>query len=117
MIAEYDKLFDELTQLEKATGIILANSPTQTVGYTPVSVLEKKQHGISLLSQEKTKAISKLLSFARNHATLLMHKLDGLSQFSDNPSSLCIKSIVRPSANLTKSFTDFVLSSDSNGIG
>ena len=30
---EYDKLYDELVALEKETGIILANSPTQNVGY------------------------------------------------------------------------------------
>ena len=35
---EYDALYDELAALEKKTGTILANSPTQKVGYTvPVS--------------------------------------------------------------------------------
>lgn len=31
--SEYDTLFDELKRLEDETGIILSNSPTQTVGY------------------------------------------------------------------------------------
>ena len=30
---EYDKLYDELVSLEKETGIVFANSPTQNVGY------------------------------------------------------------------------------------
>ena len=30
---EYDNLFDELKQLEDETGVIMSNSPTQTVGY------------------------------------------------------------------------------------
>ena len=30
---EYDALYDELVELEKKTGFILSNSPTQTVGY------------------------------------------------------------------------------------
>ena len=30
---EYDDYFDELAALEHDTGIILSNSPTQTVGY------------------------------------------------------------------------------------
>ena len=30
---EYDRLYDELEELEKKTGIILAGSPTQRVGY------------------------------------------------------------------------------------
>lgn len=42
--AVYDHLFDELQKLEKKTGIILSNSPTQTVGYAPVSALEKVRH-------------------------------------------------------------------------
>ena len=29
---EYDKLYEQLEQLEKTTGIIMANSPTQNVG-------------------------------------------------------------------------------------
>lgn len=47
---EYDQLFDELQQLETETGFILSNSPTQTVGYYPVSSLSKVQHPIPLLS-------------------------------------------------------------------
>lgn len=31
--AVYDRLFDELAALEQKTGIVLSNSPTQTVGY------------------------------------------------------------------------------------
>ena len=38
---EYDKLYDELVELEKSTGIVLANSPTQNVGYTVLSNLTK----------------------------------------------------------------------------
>lgn len=30
--AVYDRLFDELTELEKETGVVMSNSPTQTVG-------------------------------------------------------------------------------------
>lgn len=38
---EYDRLFDELAALEKQTGIVMSNSPTQTVGYPSVSELPK----------------------------------------------------------------------------
>ncbi len=34
---EYDAYYDELVQLEKETGIILAGSPTAKVGYEVVS--------------------------------------------------------------------------------
>ena len=55
---EYDKLFEELAELEKSTGIIMSNSPTQTVGYTPVSSLEKVRHAMPLLSLDKKKTVS-----------------------------------------------------------
>ena len=29
--AEYDRIFDELVELEKQTGFVLSNSPTQTI--------------------------------------------------------------------------------------
>ena len=38
---EYDRLFDALAALEKETGIVMSNSPTQTVGYPSVSELPK----------------------------------------------------------------------------
>ena len=40
--AEYDRLFDELVEMEKKTGIVYANSPTQTVGYEVKSELTAK---------------------------------------------------------------------------
>lgn len=39
---EYDRLYDELVELEKETGIVLANSPTVNVGYEVISELQKK---------------------------------------------------------------------------
>lgn len=77
--AAYDRLYDELAQLEKETGIILSNSPTQTVGYRSVSSLDKVRHSIPLLSLDKTKQIDDLVRFLKRQAALLMLKLDGLT--------------------------------------
>jgi DNA ligase (NAD+) len=77
--AVYDRNFDELEQLEKSSGIIMSNSPTQTVGYKVVDGLEKTVHAIPLLSLEKTKQLSDLMRFIGSHQVLLMHKLDGLT--------------------------------------
>ena len=41
---EYDKIYDELVELEKQSGIILAGSPTQKVGYEILSELPKEVH-------------------------------------------------------------------------
>lgn len=77
--AVYDHLFDELQRLEKQTGIILSNSPTQTVGAVPVSSLKKVKHPIPLLSLDKTKQMGELLEMAGRSDSLLMLKLDGLT--------------------------------------
>lgn len=75
----YDRLFDELKELEQETGIQMANSPTQTVGYPAVSRLEKTRHEIPLLSLDKTKSSMDLLNFMGEQQIMLMLKLDGLT--------------------------------------
>ena len=55
---QYDALYDELVQLEAETGMVLANSPTQNVGYTVLSNLQKIRHESPILSLDKTKAVS-----------------------------------------------------------
>lgn len=76
---EYDKLFDELKELEVKTNFIMSNSPTQTVGYEVKSKLEKVEHNHLMLSLDKTKSVDKLIEFADDKDCLLMHKLDGLT--------------------------------------
>ncbi len=77
--AAYDRLFDELVMLEEETGVFMANSPTQTVGYPVISALPKVRHEIPLLSLEKTHSISELLDFQKGRRVNLSLKLDGLT--------------------------------------
>lgn len=77
--AVYDRLFDELKQMELQTGVCMANSPTQTVGYPVVSKLENTPHVLPLLSLDKTKSSEDLVRFQANHQVMLMLKLDGLT--------------------------------------
>ena len=76
---EYDKLYDQLEELEKETGIILANSPTQKVGYEVLQSLPKEAHKSKMLSLDKTKEVSQLESWLGNEKGLLSWKLDGLT--------------------------------------
>jgi len=76
---EYDKLYDELTALEKETGIVMANSPTVNVGYQVLSELPKETHEKPMLSLDKTKEIDGLKSFLGDKEGLLSWKLDGLT--------------------------------------
>ena len=75
----YDRLFEELQAVEKQTGVQMANSPTNTVGYPAVSKLEKTNHSIPLLSLDKVKNTEDLCRFMGEHQVMFMLKLDGLT--------------------------------------
>lgn len=77
--AEYDALFDKLTELENETGLKYSNSPTQSVGYAPVEGLKKVEHSHLMLSLDKTKSVDELREFIGQKAVCLMWKLDGLT--------------------------------------
>lgn len=76
---EYDKLYDELTTLEKETGVILSNSPTQHVGYEAIDELPKERHEKPMLSLGKTKSREELRDWLNGKEALLSWKLDGLT--------------------------------------
>lgn len=76
---QYDDLFDRLKELEEESGIILSNSPTQSVGYNAVSSLQKVKHEERLLSLDKTKSVSDVLKFCDTKNVIFMHKMDGLT--------------------------------------
>lgn len=75
----YDRLFDELKALEEATGIVMADSPTQTVGFPVVSSLPKTKHVPPLLSLDKQKNPEEIRHFINGQPTVFMLKLDGLT--------------------------------------
>ncbi len=77
--AVYDRLFDELGQLEKALDVRMGNSPTITVGWFTADELKKTTHPIPLLSLDKTKQVDELCSFMGDQPVMLMLKLDGLT--------------------------------------
>ncbi len=76
---EYDKLYDELVALEAETGMILAGSPTQHVGYEVLSDLPKERHPERMLSLDKTKDRQALAEWLGTQKGLLSWKLDGLT--------------------------------------
>ncbi|MCI8861508.1 MAG: NAD-dependent DNA ligase LigA [Lachnospiraceae bacterium] len=76
---EYDKLYDELLNLEKETGTTLSGSPTVHVGYEVLSDLPKERHETPMLSLDKTKEVEDLKEWVGDHKTLLSWKLDGLT--------------------------------------
>lgn len=76
---EWDKMYDELINLEKETGIILSNSPAHNVGYSVADELKEIEHNHPMLSLDKTKSIDELIEFIGNKDCFLSVKADGLT--------------------------------------
>jgi DNA ligase (NAD+) len=110
----YDKLFDELSLLEKETNFILSNSPTQSVGYSVVSKLQKVTHKIPLLSLDKTKSIDELNKWRNNKDILLMFKGDGLTIEVDYENGQLIEASTRGNGEIGEDVTHNVISSFKN---
>lgn len=75
---EYDKLYDSLMELEKETGIVYSDSPTQNVGTAAVDEITKVVHDHPMLSLDKVHSDSEIKEFA-HHDVVAMYKADGLT--------------------------------------
>jgi DNA ligase (NAD+) len=76
---EWDDLYFQLEQLEKEAGLILSNSPTQSISFEVVNELQKVEHDHKMLSLEKTKSADEVLAFCKGKQILAMCKMDGLT--------------------------------------
>lgn len=79
---EWDEKFDQLAALEKETGVILPDSPTQKIGADEIggNGLRKVKHEFPALSLDKTKDINefpKVFSKSEDGICDVMWKLDG----------------------------------------
>ena len=92
---EYDKLYEELEALEQETGMVLANSPTQEVGYEAVDELPKERHESPMLSLDKTKDVEALRTFIGDQKTLLSWKMDGLTVVLTYQGGHLVKAVTR----------------------
>ena len=77
--SKYDKLFDELKNLEKEWNTIYPDSPTQTVGYQVQSKLKKVTHSHPMLSLAKSTDLNEIEKFINNKKVVFMLKCDGLT--------------------------------------
>ena len=92
---EYDRLYDELVELENETGIHMSGSPTSKVGYETLSELPKENHEKPMLSLDKTKSVDTLAEFAGVHECLLSWKLDGLTVVLTYNNGELVKAVTR----------------------
>lgn len=102
---EYDKLYDELEALEKETGIVLGNSPTQRVGYEVLSELPKEAHPSRMLSLDKTKEREALAAWLGGQKGLLSWKLDGLTIVLTYENGSLIKALTRGNGEIGEVIT------------
>ena len=86
--ADYDRLYDELTVLEKASGHVLADSPTRRVGGEPQKAFVQHRHLGPLWSLDKARTESELSDWAERMRRIsgksdlpfaLEYKFDGLT--------------------------------------
>ena len=92
---EYDKLYDELVDLENKTGIVLSGSPTVEVGYEAVDSLPKERHASPMLSLNKTKSREELRDWLAGRVGLLSWKLDGLTIVLTYENGELLKAVTR----------------------
>ncbi|MGP1569574.1 MAG: NAD-dependent DNA ligase LigA [Eubacteriales bacterium] len=103
---EYDKLEDELAQLEKRTGIILSASPTQKVGGTLARELPRFAHESPMLSLAKTKQIAELADFLKSAVAVLSWKLDGLTVVLTYEDGKLAQAVTRGNGQIGELVTD-----------
>ncbi len=84
--AEYDKLYYQLVDLEKAAGFVLPYSPTQRVGDTVLDGFEKRRHEVQLYSLNKVrdfadleKWVTEMKESGNNTDFAVEYKFDGLN--------------------------------------
>ena len=83
---EYDKLYDELVDLEAELKVVLPNSPTQRVGGDVLDKFVKKKHEVRLYSMGKVRSFAELADFfddmkkfVKKPSYAVEYKFDGLT--------------------------------------
>ena len=104
---QWDAMYDELLKLEKESGIVLENSPTQTTGYIKNSENgeNREPHEFPALSLAKTKNISDLVNWAGERDIWISWKLDGLTLVLTYDNGELSKILTRGNGRLGKNIT------------
>ena len=95
--AVYDRLYDELEALEKETGFMLNNSPTQKVQGELLESLTKVKHTTPMLSAQKSKDIKDIENFVGGKDAIASFKVDGLTIVCKYDNGEFIQAITRGS--------------------
>lgn len=112
---EYDKLYYELVDLEKETGVVLPNSPTQRVGGDTLDKFVKKKHEIRLYSLDKVRSEADLhqffvdmKKFVKNPTYAVEYKFDGLTLVTEYNNGLFVGATTRGNGEVGEDVTEQV---------
>lgn len=103
---EYDKLYDELVNLENEMGTVLSNSPTVRVGGEVAEFLPKELHHEPMLSLNKTKDLEVLSSWLGDQEGILSWKLDGLTIVLTYEDGRLMKAVTRGNGEVGEVITN-----------
>lgn len=103
---EYDALYDELLELERETGCVMAGSPTMRPGYEVLSELPKERHESPMLSLDKTKEVSALVSWLGEREGMLSWKMDGLTVVLTYENGFLTKAVTRGNGEIGEVITN-----------
>ena len=109
---EYDKLYDKLSKMEKETGVILPNSPTQRVGDVVLENFQKVEHKIRLYSLDKCQSLQELNSWVDSvqqksgkQKFTLEYKFDGLTIVCSYKDGLFVSAATRGNGQVGEDVT------------
>lgn len=105
---EYDKLYDELVELEKNTNMTLSNSPTINIEPAISSGLKQIEHPSPMLSLSKTKSILELINFLKDKEGILSWKLDGLTIVLTYENGKLVRGVTRGNGIIGEEVTENV---------
>ena len=112
---EYDKLYDELVDLEKETGVVLSNSPTQRVGGDVLDKFVKKKHAVRLYSMGKVRSFDELRTFfsdmkkyVKNPTFAVEYKFDGLTIVTEYVDGKYVSATTRGNGEIGEDVTEQV---------
>ena len=103
---EYDKLYDELVDLENKYDIHFDNSPTKNVGMEVATFLPKVKHEKQMLSLDKTKDREALRDWLADKEGMLSYKLDGLTIVLTYDDGKLISGVTRGNGEIGEDITN-----------
>lgn len=109
---EYDKLYDKLSKMERETGVILPNSPTQRVGDVVLDNFQKVEHKVRLYSLDKCQSLQELNSWvssmqqkSNKQKFTLEYKFDGLTIVCTYKNGLFVSAATRGNGQVGEDVT------------